>query len=473
MAEDSVSIFISYSHEDEEYRRMLVTHLGSLKREGLVSAWHDRMIPAGSEWDGTIAEALFTADIILLLVSAPFLDSEYVTGTEIPEAIKRHDADEAVVIPIFLRPVDHSPTAPWALLQGYPPDKKWVSTWPDKDDAWVTVVRGIRAKAEAILDERSNARAEQEREERRQRESLEKARQIYLEKAREQLTNGAIDVVEREILEDERAKLGLDEAVTQELEEEAAAPYREKQRAIDKYEQTLIKAVEDEFPISEALRNSLDNRKRGLGLNDDDVADLENKIVAQAQEDLDERQRAAEAAEREGAGREAAEQATAEAAEREVSEDVEADAELEAEEGTDFGAIVRRVLQQAKGNLGFGFDELFIAPDIPPKKLANAVAKCDVPDDDEVVGLVDLTVFGSAKDAFVFGARRLYFRNSGSAVLELTDMASVRFEQDGTDITVESDGPPPESVEMFFLSKDIAEKTTAILETLRGEILRA
>ena len=66
----------------------------------------------------------------------------------------------------------------------------------------------------------------------------------------------------------------MDAAVTKELEEEAAAPYREKQRAIDKYEQTLLKAVEDEFPISDALRNSLDNRKRGLGLNDDDVAGL-------------------------------------------------------------------------------------------------------------------------------------------------------------------------------------------------------
>ena len=79
--------------------------------------------------------------------------------------------------------------------------------------------------------------------------------------------------------------------------------------------------------------------------------------------------------------------------------------ELEIEGGADFGAIVRRVLQQAKGALGSGFDELFVAPDIPPKKLANAVAKCAVPDDDEVVGLVDLTVFGSAKDAFVLGAQ--------------------------------------------------------------------
>ena len=134
---------------------------------------------------------------------------------------------------------------------------------------------------------------------------------------------------------------------------------------------------------------------------------------------------------------------------------------------------IRRVLQQAKGALGSGFDDLFIAPDIPPKKLKNAVARCAVTDDDEVIGLVDLTVFGSAKDAFVLGARRLYYRCSGSAVLELTDIASVRFEQDGTEIKVESDDPAPESVKMFFLSKDIAEKTTAILETLRGEILRA
>ena len=46
-------------------------------------------------------------------------------------------------------------------------------------------------------------------------------------------------------------------------------------------------------------------------------------------------------------------------------------------------------------------------------------------------------------------------------------MASVRFEQDGNEIKVESDGPPPESVEMFFLSKDIAENHGDIGDTAR------
>ncbi len=47
-------VFFSYSHKDEDLRNELETHLAMLRREGKISAWHDRRITAGSEIHDTI-----------------------------------------------------------------------------------------------------------------------------------------------------------------------------------------------------------------------------------------------------------------------------------------------------------------------------------------------------------------------------------------------------------------------------------
>ncbi len=66
-------LFYSYSHKDEKLRDKLERHLALLKREGVITDWHDRRISAGTEWRGQIDEHLNTASVILLLVSSDFL----------------------------------------------------------------------------------------------------------------------------------------------------------------------------------------------------------------------------------------------------------------------------------------------------------------------------------------------------------------------------------------------------------------
>lgn len=46
-----VNLFFSYSHRDEALRDELEIHLASLKRQGIISTWHDRRIGAGNEFD--------------------------------------------------------------------------------------------------------------------------------------------------------------------------------------------------------------------------------------------------------------------------------------------------------------------------------------------------------------------------------------------------------------------------------------
>ena len=99
---ERLELFYSYSHKDEELRDQLDNHLAMLKRDGVISGWHDRRISAGQEWDGEIDEHLCTAEIILLLVSADFLASNYCYDIEVKRAMERHEAHEAQVVPMVL-----------------------------------------------------------------------------------------------------------------------------------------------------------------------------------------------------------------------------------------------------------------------------------------------------------------------------------------------------------------------------------
>ena len=107
----AVRLFISYSHKDESLREKLGDHLSALQQEGVIDLWHDRKISAGQEWAGQISENLEEAEIILCLVSAGFLASPYCSDIELKRALERHDAGDACVIPVILRPSDWTNTA--------------------------------------------------------------------------------------------------------------------------------------------------------------------------------------------------------------------------------------------------------------------------------------------------------------------------------------------------------------------------
>lgn len=144
-----MNVFFSYSHQDEALREELEAHLAPLRREGRISAWHDRRITAGQDWAQRIDESLERADVILLLVSPSFVASDYCWEIEVRRAMERHEAGEARVIPILLRPTDwHS--APFGKLQALPRDARPVTAWPDRDAALLDVAQGLRAAIDEL-----------------------------------------------------------------------------------------------------------------------------------------------------------------------------------------------------------------------------------------------------------------------------------------------------------------------------------
>ena len=145
----AVRVAFSYSHKDEELRDQLETHLKLLQRQGVISTWHDRKILGGENWAGVIDDNFKRADLILLLVSADFLASDYCYETEMKLALEREVSGEARVVPVTLRACDWK-GALFGKLQGFPKDMKPVTSWPNRDEAWTDVAAGIRKVAEQL-----------------------------------------------------------------------------------------------------------------------------------------------------------------------------------------------------------------------------------------------------------------------------------------------------------------------------------
>jgi hypothetical protein len=146
----TVKIFFCYAHEDEPLLNDLKTHLMPLRRMGLIDVWYDRDISAGTEWEQQIKEQLNAAQIILLLVSPDFMNSDYCYGIEMQRALERDKRGEARVIPIILRPVYWQGVL--GTLQALPTDAKPVTDpdWRNLDRALFNVTEGIRKVVEEL-----------------------------------------------------------------------------------------------------------------------------------------------------------------------------------------------------------------------------------------------------------------------------------------------------------------------------------
>ena len=119
--------------------------------------WTDRRITAGTEWKDQIDENLERADLILLLVSADFMNSDYCYDIELKRALERHEAKEARVVPIIVRKVAwHS--APFGKLQALPANGRAVDRGggpASRDAAWAEVAEGLEKALREIAEARA------------------------------------------------------------------------------------------------------------------------------------------------------------------------------------------------------------------------------------------------------------------------------------------------------------------------------
>jgi TIR domain/HEAT repeats len=127
-------VFYSYSHKDAELRERLGTYLAPLAHQKKIAEWHDRKIEPGADWETEINSHLESANLILLLVSADFLASEYCFGVEVEKALIRLKRGEAKVVPVLLKPCLWK-ESPFSELQIIPRDARAITSWASPEEA--------------------------------------------------------------------------------------------------------------------------------------------------------------------------------------------------------------------------------------------------------------------------------------------------------------------------------------------------
>lgn len=175
--QEPLKVFISYSHKDKILKEKLIVHMNSLIRQKYVCLWYDNMIMPGQEIDAEVMDALRNSQIILLLLSADYLASEYCYTVEMNEALKLRQAGTMEIIPVLLRPTDLKGT-PIDNLMSLPEDRKAITLFENEDAALKNVVDGIRKIVEGwyrkSIPSLSDRAAETDSEDRKKNSSVQR-----------------------------------------------------------------------------------------------------------------------------------------------------------------------------------------------------------------------------------------------------------------------------------------------------------
>lgn len=152
-ASGPIQLFISYAAADEGLAIELEKHLALLQRSGVLRAWSTRKIGAGEDYRDAIDRELERADVIVFLVSADFLASDYLYDREMRVALRRHEEQRATIVPVLARPCDTQdlswnkldPAVAWLPSKVNVNGPVAISLWDDRDEALAAVAHSIRA----------------------------------------------------------------------------------------------------------------------------------------------------------------------------------------------------------------------------------------------------------------------------------------------------------------------------------------
>ena len=117
-------VFVSYSHDDDRWRKRVVGQLAVLAEQGLIELCDDRTIGAGEDWLETLNEQMLKARIGMLLISASFLTSRFILDEEVPKLFARHKQAGMKLYPLLLKPCAWREVGWLKRVQIRPPDAK-------------------------------------------------------------------------------------------------------------------------------------------------------------------------------------------------------------------------------------------------------------------------------------------------------------------------------------------------------------
>ena len=103
---ERTKVFISYSHKDRQPMERLKVFIRRLEREKKLDPWDDTKILPGENWREKIADAIAACKVAVLFISIDFVASDFIDSDELPPLLKAANEDGAVILSIFVGPID-------------------------------------------------------------------------------------------------------------------------------------------------------------------------------------------------------------------------------------------------------------------------------------------------------------------------------------------------------------------------------
>lgn len=134
-------VFLSYSHNDKDFVSDIKKHFKPFSNE--IDFWDDSRIEVGQKWKDEIAKAIAKTKVAILLVSADFLASDFISNNELPPLLKAAEDEGATILIIILKPCLFEEIEQLNQYQSLNSPKKPLSRMDenDKEDVLVNLVR--------------------------------------------------------------------------------------------------------------------------------------------------------------------------------------------------------------------------------------------------------------------------------------------------------------------------------------------
>lgn len=125
---DRPLVFISYSNKDEKWKERLRLYLKPAEQSGRISVWDYQLVEPSGQWNAHLQGAIKKARVAVLLISADYLASEWVTTQEAPQLLKRHEHENLLLFPILIRPCNWMEVDWLVRMRMFPRDGKPLGT---------------------------------------------------------------------------------------------------------------------------------------------------------------------------------------------------------------------------------------------------------------------------------------------------------------------------------------------------------
>lgn len=155
VAQTPVKAFVSYAKKDAKYLLNLQSAFSPLKRLNKLQLWTDLHINVGTDREQTIMQQLKEADIVICLISADFIGSDFCYTHEFEKALEGHKVGTKTIFPVRLRTCNYE-GLDLAKIQGTP--SNWITSSTNQDEAWTEVAKSL-TKVIETTQQRLNTRA--------------------------------------------------------------------------------------------------------------------------------------------------------------------------------------------------------------------------------------------------------------------------------------------------------------------------